>query len=676
MKDPEMFSPPIFRTAIHPLSRPLDATTGFASVTIPCRLVAASPGSTRAVASGSYHPGHPNPPDAVVHEGKDRARAPETEALGKPKDISDAIEDEENHLRCLGFIIGINNLWAPDFGGWKHDEEKVEKYPHNTQYLAALQIVRRLYTSDDSVWAHLAAETQTGKTGVVTTVARMLLANYNRVLISPDGVFVLTGMSDNEWKRQTKERLPRILRERVHHSTTLNFVATALREKAQREGGLRNVIVFLDESHIASAKNNQPATIFQTLEDLCPVERWKEANVRMVTISATDPALIITSAHFCKYSTVVHLLSSPEYLGIQKLRDTGRLRRAEELRDEASVHSFINDISRDHGLGTRLYHIIRLGQGKHHIVRSALEKLVPGCHVVQWDSQKKGDAGYEDPKSMDINERLLSREPVSPTFVLIKNMFYASKTLDDRFIGSLHDRPSKQDDTAIQGLAGRACGYGKSDRTRVYTNMEAMDNYLRLWLRIAPTEKIIVPPGMSSRTITGKMRGVATRLDEEQRVVLCVNHSRSTPMGTEHAVPSPPTNPVLALEKEGKNKRNPLRPRVELDKNEWYVYDTEDEVIAKWKECVPRPGKKPDLKRDQEGFKVCTISNNKVRQRLRVEEIECLRATTLANSSTSMLHIPEDPVPGRCYVRRYVGYADTDDPRTARYYLHVARVKS
>ncbi len=49
----------------------------------------------------------------------------------------------------------------------------------------------------------------------------------------------------------------------------------------------------MDESHIACSKSNRPSGVLETVKELCPAELWLENNVRVLTISATDPARFI-----------------------------------------------------------------------------------------------------------------------------------------------------------------------------------------------------------------------------------------------------------------------------------------------------------------------------------------------------------------------------------------------
>jgi hypothetical protein len=151
--------------------------------------------------------------------------------------------------------------WVPEFG-WDESETLAAETSHEPQLLAAAQCFLAFFVKPiKRVWVHLAAEMQAGKTGVVTTLIRLILSNSATLKIRPNRIFVLTGMGDNAWKKQTRDRLPQGVRANVHHSGGLSKVVKALHSLAS-SGELSNVLIVIDESHIAAAANNRPNMCF------------------------------------------------------------------------------------------------------------------------------------------------------------------------------------------------------------------------------------------------------------------------------------------------------------------------------------------------------------------------------------------------------------------------------
>ena len=168
--------------------------------------------------------------------------------------FASALSDAELNLQTNAFSP---KLWIPEFG-WNASESEASQDPHSPQLLAALQIFLWFFIAETHrTWVHLAAEMQAGKTGVVSALIRLMFANAARVRITPDRIFVLTGMSDNAWIKQTRERLPGNVRAGVVHSGGFEKIARALRTLAAG-GYLENVLIVFDESHIASLERNRP----------------------------------------------------------------------------------------------------------------------------------------------------------------------------------------------------------------------------------------------------------------------------------------------------------------------------------------------------------------------------------------------------------------------------------
>lgn len=571
--------------------------------------------------------------------------------------INSAIADMEVSLTSAGFQVSLDTLYVPQFG-WGHDEEKASADPFMPQYLAALQVLAQMFMVS-RVWVHLAAEMQAGKTGVVSTLIRLILnpVNFKKVSIKPKDIFILTGMSDNSWKEQTCERIPNELRANCHHSGGLSKVKEALRYKANREGGLKNLLIVLDESHIASAVDNRPALeVFQTMQELCPLARWAENNIRLLTISATDPALVIAAGHVRDLATVVNLRTSPDYQSVENLKDAGRIHASFDLVDDSSVNRLITFMTTTYGPDAKLYHMIRPRPSKLDAVKEALERLVPGCNVFSWDCKVKGPAGTGSGSerssvstaSDDINE-VLSVEPEVPTFILLKNMFYAAKTLDDSFVGVLHDRVTGKDDTALQSLLGRSCGYGKSNRTHIFTSLQTVQNYLRVWKDMRPTDMMIIPEARA-KNLSGAMAGVVAE-QNERSAHLFVGPMRAVPVEDGAGVPRPQPRAAPRRVVHGEDAFESV----------WSEWFTDEKKAMDW--WRSREGSfKPQKCKEKDGFKVCSTTKSPCKHR--VDEIDRFRS----GKKTANMPIPKEV--GKCSARRYVAYADEHDPSTARFCVH------
>lgn len=413
-------------------------------------------------------------------------------------------------------------LWEPEFG-WQPSEAEAGEAPHPPQLLAALQCFIAFFVKPiERVWVHLGAEMQAGKTGVINALVRLILKNGRKLRYDPRRIFVLTGMNDNAWKKQTRERLPAALHGNVYHNGGLSNFAKAITSLAAGEE-LANVLIILDESHLASALNNRPHEhIYKRIAELCPRAKWQENNIRFLTISATDPAKVLTISGK-EAVQVVRLQTTPAYQSVESLNAAGRIRSLETFKNINSP-SAIAELKRrveEEFADAPRYHILRAPYGKTDKVGEMVRAAFPGCPVLKFDAEEKsrrsggGAVAADDTSSTsymeDINS-ILAEAPEKHTFIVLKNMLYAAKTLHDEFVGVLWDRLSGKDDTTLQSLVGRACGYGKNERTVVYTSESTVRNYLAFWRELCADPRMSpVIADIPQKEIAKRMVGVRTR---------------------------------------------------------------------------------------------------------------------------------------------------------------------
>jgi hypothetical protein len=451
-------------------------------------------------------------------------------ALPSPTPMVSQIDDMEASMTSHGFVSGTENLWVPEHG-WTDRDCQAGDDVHSPQYMAALDTFLRFFALN-KVWVHLAASMQAGKTGVVNALVRLMMvkANFTKIGIPPTNIFLLTGMSDNSWKKQTRERMPSVLHENIQHAGGLTRVKAQLIKRA-KDGYLKNILIVIDESHFASSKMNQTSKhIYTTLRELCPIEEWGTNNIRILTISATDPSLILAAGTMRETASVVHLQVTDAYQGIRSLLEAGRIHKTFDLESEKSVQKLIQFIHDTYG-ATPLYHIIRPRTAKLSIVSAALTKLVPSAQIINWDASSNAaradSASVSSTESMEDINTLLTTPPTAPTFILLKNMFYASKTMKDPYVGVLYDRSSAKDDTNLQSLLGRACGYGKSSRTHIFTTMSTVENWLDVWEKLCPRTGFL--SDKEAKALDKKMAGLKA-ISTNNGCSLHITQARATPL--------------------------------------------------------------------------------------------------------------------------------------------------
>ena len=511
--------------------------------------------------------------------------------------FASALSDAELNLHNNGFST---TLWQPDLG-WGSTESEASNAPFNPQLLAALQIFLWFFIADSNrTWVHLAAEMQAGKTGVVTALIRLIFTNISRIPIKPERIFILTGMSDNAWIKQTCERLPANVRNGVAHSGGFPTIQKKLRSLAGREY-LRDILIVFDESHIASLGSNRPnKLIYEQVALLCPRELWKERNIHFLTISATDPGKSsICSEDTSGSSKVVRLLTNEKYQSVEFLNTSSRIRYNDtfgELHEAKAIVELQRAVAE---FTEPLYHILRPRVGKQKKVEELLTIAFPGCLVIPWDSTTKraNDGESSSTAITDINE-LLAVQPERHTFILLKMMFYASKTMDDTYVGVLWDRKGGKDDTNLQSLLGRALGYEKSKRTVVYTSKDTVENYLGFWKDAIAG--LPLPTGIPIEKIDRldkKMAGIKTVRVINGKSVMTIARNFMGPGGGSGAVAPP------VVEKPPPNVEE--FQSMELLKARWNEIQTSEGVTKRHIARAPN---------QKDGFFTCAIGQESEKQ--------------------------------------------------------------
>ena len=567
------------------------------------------------------------------------------------------ISDAELQISTAGFKA---TLWQPEFG-WAASEAEASEAPHTPQLIAAMKCFLYFFVAGTQrAWVHLAAEMQAGKTGVVNALLRLIFANSlgagAMLSFTPDRIFVITGMNDTAWVKQTKERLPLGVRSGVSHNGGLAKIVCALRALAETSP-LANILIVVDESHIASSAGNRPNSLIYTeVARLCPRELWDERGIRFLTISATDPAkaVAIEDARMPFEARVVVLKTDEAYQSVESLHTAGRIRHVEKFGDLHKMAA-IDELKRTVGeFPEPRFHIMRCRYGKQDAVETTLRLAFPAATVMKWDSSSRTKGrGSEDTSSSakleDINE-VLREAPAQHTFILLKNMFYASKTMDDTHVGVLWDRVSGKDDTNLQSLLGRACGYGKSKSTVVYTSQQTVTNYLTFWKEVIGGGR--PEGGEDAELLDKKMPGTRVSAGIGGTVVRATS-THATPAGT-----------GLTGGGGGGGGGSESPTRVKKNEDDYSSEVREFASFAEAKEWATRI----HLPKTVDGF-YQTSTTGKPRT-LRYDEVVAF------SNGKKTAGLPSNIEAGKSVSRLSVGYRDLSDPTSAVFIVRrITRIK-
>jgi hypothetical protein len=326
------------------------------------------------------------------------------------------------------------------------------------------------------------ALTQSGKTGLIIALIRQFYLDNKNTDIMTENIYIITGLSDVDWKNQTADRLPGCLKDRVYHRNNLlgrNGFVDDIQNKT-------NVLIIIDEIQVA-AKEEQ--TIHRAFRDagLMDKQYLFLNDIKIVQLSATPDGVIIDSKKWGECSTCLKLKPGPGHLSCFDLLQQNRCHQSENLyctnnKKEydavASIQNtkrylkFVKQVERSQRHS--LFHIIRADNGERgDIIKTNFKKCLQNITFMDYDQNSQ----------IDLDEIML-HEPIFTTIIFIKEKLRCSKTIENKdFLGSVYERKSNKinDSCIIQGLLGRVTGYNCNDFTICFTDIKTIKIYQELW---------------------------------------------------------------------------------------------------------------------------------------------------------------------------------------------------
>ena len=355
------------------------------------------------------------------------------------------------------------------------------KEVHTGQWDVAQRIVH-FWRSEGGSIALLVAKVQSGKTGVLYATAHIACAQMGK---EDANVFVLTGMSDRDWKVQTERRMNG--RFKVLHNPDLRRLGERLRLTT-------NSLLIVDECHIASGKRHALRAALHK-GGLLDIEALKASGHHILFVSATPDRVLFDLETWDVQFRLVRMEAGPGYVGLEHADAAGRLRPAPKKLTAAFLDEYMAAmVARS---PEPKYHLVRARQPAAHALVLARATL-KGFATLEYDSAPAN-------KEMDLCDTL-QYAPTRHTVVLVKGKLMAAKTLwsdnserkaqlrerglrADRFCGStLEVQPQGlvNVSASTQGLPGRFCGYEPNTTPGAegvlhYTDVGAIRTYLQWW---------------------------------------------------------------------------------------------------------------------------------------------------------------------------------------------------
>ena len=372
----------------------------------------------------------------------------------------------------------------------KECEIEGTKLYHPNQEATATEVANTILNDPAVVFQLVKAMTQTGKTGCMLAVIRscFTLAGCD-IKVNPKNIFIITGISSTDWKEQTKKRFPTALKDNIYHRGEL------AKKLKIRLTGLRDVVILMDEVHIASKDEMTMSNLLQQT-GLRDKDYLRENNINFIEFSATPNKVMEDMSLWKGYARQHVMLPGIGYKGVHHQLVNGRAFQAKDL--------FIN-FDADRSSMTEVEYTKRLEhiQPALAAISEIKQKIVefydgPRYHIIRLPTGAKfdtvvrrfknifGDDFYHAPchtraKENDV-QSLIKDIPTKHTLIYIKDHLRCAVTLDPKEnVGILYERVSDNDDVMIQGLSGRATGYDVPDNMLVYTKIASLERYKAVW---------------------------------------------------------------------------------------------------------------------------------------------------------------------------------------------------
>ena len=335
---------------------------------------------------------------------------------------------------------------------------------------------------------------QSGKTEVI--LAYIMIKMNEDPTFNPDDLFLMTGMNSIDWSDQMAQRFPGSwFRTNVFRRSGSRFKNANGADLARAIEGRENITLVIDEIHLVKSPRMSIGRMFGSV-GLNSEYDFSSRNISVLGLSATPGNVQKEFERFWSPELYLPMRMEPGegYIGLEQLIDSGRVRQCSPfIATSVDGRQWINmeavdEISRViRGIPFKTINFVRVPQGWDPATTIHQEEArLLFSNALREDvcirSYTQRDQGVTLDGILDTLGMRLSGEPNQHSFIFLVDKFRVSKTLSDpRFLGVMYDRSSPAEDVAIQGLAGRICGYKTNAHSVVFTDLVHVRRYLRWW---------------------------------------------------------------------------------------------------------------------------------------------------------------------------------------------------
>ena len=313
-------------------------------------------------------------------------------------------------------------------------------------------------------------EMQTGKTGCMTALIQQYMLDNH---IPIDHIYIITGLSDKQWKQDTKNRLPSYISERIFHRANLSKTFSSdIKDK-------KNCLIIMDEIQQAAQEDQ---TINKTFEqcDFYNLETLIKNDIKFVQFSATPDGHINDIEDWDKHSAKIKLTPGEGYFGVKQAIEQKRVKQFKDLTNQENVLELKNTIEKNN-MNIPGYILIRVPNRRKNKDGSDNQSIVISNFKTIFGEEYEYNTEYLLEKKSDINDTL-KKAPICSTIIFYCEILRCAKTQCKKYIHISYERYAKNisSSTIVQGSFGRLCGYDDNGKSICYTDIETLKEYIKL----------------------------------------------------------------------------------------------------------------------------------------------------------------------------------------------------
>ena len=329
----------------------------------------------------------------------------------------------------------------------RQDPKATSEYIYPNQIEDAFKIVNEFYQNNKRVIS-ITKKTKVGLDGLMIEIAKQMATHIDdNFIISPQNIFIITGMSNKAWENDMKEKAPEAFRHNIAHHGKLKKINIK---------DAKDALIIIDE---IDTGDSQGLILHKVLESagLLNIDYMSNNNIRFVIASATMVRELYDLYKWGNLHSHFKMTIPENYIGHKDFLDKNIIQEFYPIKDQESAEKWIQEDIIDNYQNNYRVHIIRVSKKNViHIQKACRKKdIIPMNHT-------------SNDRISDSKLKILFEEELKKHYVLIvKGFFRRANLIPTKWklrIGTIHEQftSSVDNNVQIQGLVGRMTGYWKN----------------------------------------------------------------------------------------------------------------------------------------------------------------------------------------------------------------------